>query len=232
MNSFLFWLLFAFVTCSLELLFFVLWADFGLYAWISAMTILANIAVVKLVSFWGVEATLGNILYGATFLAADLLHECYGTRSARRAVFVGFGTLVSFFIIAQLILGFPPSVHDTAQAHLAAILKPLYRLLLASITSYIISQNLNVFLFSRLRALTKGHSLWLVNNGSTLLGQAVDTFLFCLIAFTGVYSWPIFWDICITTYVMKGATAIIGTPFFYLGKRLFDLREKGRQRAL
>ena len=44
--------------------------------------ILANIQVMKLISLFGMTATLGNILYGTSFLATDILSENHGKKDA------------------------------------------------------------------------------------------------------------------------------------------------------
>ena len=44
----------------------------GLYSWIPISTILANIQVVILVNLFGLNATLGNILYAGGFLVTDI----------------------------------------------------------------------------------------------------------------------------------------------------------------
>ncbi len=52
----------------------------GLYAMIGVVTILANIEVVLLVDAFGMEQTLGNILFASTFLITDILSECEGKK--------------------------------------------------------------------------------------------------------------------------------------------------------
>lgn len=41
----------------------------GLIAWIAIAMILANLTVVKTVNLFGIDATLGNIMFASTFLA-------------------------------------------------------------------------------------------------------------------------------------------------------------------
>ncbi|MFH1091986.1 MAG: queuosine precursor transporter, partial [Pseudomonadota bacterium] len=62
--------------------------------------------------------------------------------------------------------------------------------------------------------------LWLRNNASTMVSQALDSVIFCTIAFWGVFPPDTFLQILITTYVLKFIIAVADTPFIYLAKLL------------
>ena len=57
-----------------------------LFALIAVYTLLMNIFVLKQFDVFGLAITGGNALYGATFLATDMLAEHYGKKQALRAV--------------------------------------------------------------------------------------------------------------------------------------------------
>ncbi|MEJ2654625.1 MAG: queuosine precursor transporter, partial [Acidihalobacter sp.] len=67
---------------------------------------------------------------------------------------------------------------------------------------------------------TGGRYLWLRNNASTMVSQALDSIIFVGIAFWGVFPWPEFFQILLTTYIMKFIIAAADTPFIYLAKHL------------
>ena len=70
----------------------------GLFAWIGICTVLANIEVTILVNAFGMEQTLGNTLFAATFLATDILSEVFGKKDAQKGVLAGIFTSLSFII--------------------------------------------------------------------------------------------------------------------------------------
>ena len=74
----------------------------GLYAWTVFATISANIEVLLLVDAFGVEQTLGNILFGSTFLVTDILSEKYGKKGAQVSVNLGVATSMAFIVISQV----------------------------------------------------------------------------------------------------------------------------------
>ena len=58
--------------------------------------------------------------------------------------------------------------------------------------------------------------IWLRNNASTMVSQLIDTTIFTLIAFGGVYPQEVLIEIGITTYFFKWIVAALDTPFIYL----------------
>lgn len=199
----------------------------GLYAFAVFGTLLGNIAVCKCVDIFGVSTTAGNVLYAATFLVTDILSEKYGKRDASRAVAYSFSIMVLWMLGTQLILLFTPNANDYINESLKVVFGLVPRITIASLVGFICSQNLDVFLYHFIWGKT-GNSLaklWLRNNGSTLISQAVDTAIFTTLAFWGVYPVNVFFSIMITTYMFKAIVALCDTPFIYIARRLEPLYE-------
>lgn len=233
----LLWLAFALVNFILIVLAYKLFGKTGLYSWIALGTVLANIQVVKSIEFdlgfIVMGATLGNIMYGTLFLVTDALGEKYGIKSAKRAVYIGFFSLLSTVVIMQLALLFNPAPWDFAQDSLQTIFGFLPRLALGSLLAYGISQMFDVYFFSYIKKRKPGTKyLWLRNNGSTVVSQLIDTIIFVPIAFAPIsifgemgFDWAIVWDIFWTTYIIKVIVAALDTPFVYLITKIKPLEE-------
>ena len=220
MSNELLWLLMAIVDFSALLLVFRLFGETGLHMAIVISIILCNIQVLKIVEIFGLSATLGNILYGSIFLATDLLSELYDKKRARRGVWIGFYALIFTAIIMRIALLFKPSPDDFIDPSLQQIFAFLPRVAFASITAYVISQHHDVWLYHRLKNRTAGKYLWLRNNLTTMLSQLIDTVIFCVIAFWGIFPRHIFLEILLTTYLFKWLVALIDTPFIYAAKAM------------
>lgn len=113
--------------------------------------ILANLQVVKTIEVFGLTATLGNTMYGTAFLATDLLNERYGKEDAKKAVWLGFFTLVMMTVIMQMVLLFEPSPSDMAQESLGQLFGLLPRIAAGSLAAYLVSQFADVYIFSYLK---------------------------------------------------------------------------------
>ena len=202
------------------LLLYRLFGKNGLFAFAIFSTLLGNIAVLKTVDLFGLSTTAGNVLYAATFLCTDILSEKYGRRDAARAVMYSFSIMLLWLIGTQMILWFTPNSNDFVSDSLGTIFGLVPRITIASLTGYVCSQSLDVFLYHFIWKKTgdSKSGLWLRNNGSTLISQAVDTVIFVFIAFWGTYPNEVFFGILFTTYLFKAIVALLDTPFMYLAR--------------
>ncbi|MFV0422786.1 queuosine precursor transporter [Oleidesulfovibrio sp.] len=227
MNEIL-WIGFALLDLTLALALFRFFGRAGIYGIIVFNLLLCNIQVLKTVTLFGMTTTLGNILYAGVFLATDMLSEFYGRKEAQRGVLLGFTVVVMATIYMQIALMFTPAADDFAQPHLSAIFGVLPRLAIASIAAYLTSQMHDVWAFEFWKKKTEGHFLWLRNNASTLVSQMIDSAVFCLIAFWGVFPTPILLEIMLTTYIFKGVVALLDTPFMYIARRIHNANPTSR----
>ncbi|KAB1440891.1 queuosine precursor transporter [Pseudodesulfovibrio senegalensis] len=224
MNEIL-WLVFAVMDLCLVLAVYRLFGRTGLFALIVFNLLLCNIQVMKTVELFGLTTTLGNILYASVFLATDMISEFYGKKDAKKAVMLGFVTLLMMVGYMQLALLFQPAADDFAQPHLAALFGFMPRIALGSLAAYLVSQMHDIWIFHIIKERTGGKHLWLRNNLSTMSSQLLDSLVFCSIAFLGLFPMNVWWEIVISTYVIKLAVAALDTPFMYLARRLFHRPE-------
>lgn len=209
----------------------------GLYCFTVFATITANIEVLIMVNAFGMEQTLGNILFASTFLVTDILSETEGKREAGRAVTIGICTSAFFILLSQSWLLYRPSPSDWASDSFHVIFSNTPRLLFASLLVYAVSQRFDVWAYHKWWEFTTekfGDSrkmLWLRNNGSTLISQLLNTVLYTFGAFWGMYTWQVLLSICFSSYVIFVATSLLDTPFVYWARQIAEKRtEKEVQR--
>lgn len=221
----LIWFLFMIGDLSIALLIFRIFGKKGLLMLIAANIIICNIQVLKTVELFGITATLGNILYGSIFFATDVISELYGKKEAKRAVLIGFASLLIMTLYMQVSLLFQPAPDDFASEHLQALFGFMPRIALGSLTAYLLSQLHDVWAFEFWKQKTKGKYLWLRNNFSTLVSQMIDSVVFCVIAFLGLFPMNIWFEILITTYLFKLIVALFDTPFIYFAKKMGESKK-------
>ncbi len=207
-----------------------LFGKLGLFIWIPISTILANIQVLVTIESFGLVATLGNVMYGSCFLATDILAENYGKKEARKAVAIGFFSLIFSALVMNYILMYT-SIEDAFSVamfeNIKSIFKMLPRLALASLVAFFISQNHDVWAFEFWKKKFPGtKNLWIRNNASTLVSQCLDTAIFTLIAFWGQMPVNVLWQIFTTTVILKTIISLMDTPFVYLGVLIHKNRNK------
>jgi uncharacterized integral membrane protein (TIGR00697 family) len=180
-----------------------------------AALMIANIVAIKTVNVGFANVTAAIFFYPITFIMADTISEIWGRHVARRAIWTGLLMNAVMVGIFTLVIHMPSAPFFTNQKELELILGGVPRIVLASLVAYSISQNLDVYLFTKLREKTKGRHLWLRTNVATILCQIIDTAIFFSIAFIGIMPLP---DMIAATGVefgVKVAMSIIGTPFIY-----------------
>ncbi len=193
-----------------------------LLALIAVQAVLMNIFVLKTMPLFGLETTGGNVLYASIFLGTDLICEHMGSKKARQAVWLGFFASIFFIVMSQFILLYTPSLlgdgqflHDT----LSTVFGFAPQILFGSMLAFLVSQNLDIYIFNWIKKRTGEKHLWLRNNGSTLISQLFDTLIFTFVGLWGIVAnVENFWQIVLFTYLIKSFVAIVDTPFIYLSK--------------
>ncbi|WP_319561559.1 queuosine precursor transporter [Marispirochaeta sp.] len=218
------WALLLFINFFTIIVLYRVMGKTGLYIWIPISVIIANIQVLKTVNIFGFTATLGNIVYATSFLVTDILSENYGKNEAKKAVWVGFFAIFVMTLFMNIAIWFVPAPSDFAQEALSSIFLIMPRIAGASLAAYILSQRHDVWAYSFWRnRFPEDRQIWIRNNLSTMVSQLIDSIVFVLIAFWGLYEMRVLMDILITTYVIKWLVAVADTPFIYWAKRI---REK------
>lgn len=207
---------------------FILFGENGLVCWTVIATISANIEVLILINAFGMEQTLGNILFASTFLVTDILSEVVGKKQANRAVNVGVFTSICFVLLSQSWFLYTPSANDFASPSIQNVFSNTPRLMIVGLLVYAIAQRFDVWAYHFIWEVTEKHSgskrafLWLRNNGSTLMSQLINTVLFTIGAFWGIYDIKALVSIAVSSYIIFIFTSLADTPIVYLARKWAD----------
>jgi uncharacterized integral membrane protein (TIGR00697 family) len=182
------------------------------------LLIAANVMASKVIALGPVLIDAGTLTYPLTFMLGDLLAECFDQAAARRVVYLGFAANLAFSALCFIGALLPGA---RAAADFAAAYDLLFRynprILVASFTGYLTGSLLNLASFRWIRILTGERFLALRTIGSTLLGAAVDTLLFTLIAWAFTIPWHDLAVMALSSYCVKMAyETLIATPLDYL----------------
>ncbi|MHC1605646.1 MAG: queuosine precursor transporter [Candidatus Methanofastidiosia archaeon] len=185
----------------------------GMYV---ALVVTANILASKIVLFAGKAVPAAVIVYSSSFLLTDMLSEFYGKKEARKAVWAGFLANIALVLSVYIAIMWQPAPFWGNQEAFESVLKNTPRIVMASLIAYFFSQHHDVLSYSWWKKKYPKH-LWLRNNASTIVSQAIDTVLFITIAFYGIFPLT---EMIIGQYLVKLIIALIDTPFIYAVKRL------------
>jgi len=189
---------------------------FGLFA---SAVVVTNAVSGNVINVGPFTFVAGTLLYPVTFLLTDVLSEVFGKRAAQRAVWCGFVAQLLAVAFIQALRWFP-SIDPEMAAAFEKLFAPVPRIVLGSMTAYLIAQSIDVRLFHAIRDRTHGEHLWLRNNGSTLVSQAVDTAVFVVVAFAGVLDTGTLVAMALGQYTAKAIMAAADTPLCYAAVEL------------
>ncbi|MBQ7980634.1 MAG: queuosine precursor transporter, partial [Oscillospiraceae bacterium] len=89
-----------------------LFGKIGLYAITVLATVFANIEVLMVIEGFGMQQTLGNVMFASTYLITDILSENEDKKSAARAVWLGVFSSVVMLLFTQYWLLYTPASSD------------------------------------------------------------------------------------------------------------------------
>jgi queuosine precursor transporter len=190
--------------------------------------VLSNIASSAKIIDWGVSLgklalsfDAGTVLFPISYIIGDVLTEVYGYKRSRRIIWLGFGTLAfsaMVFWLVQVLPGEATWQASVGQQTYDQILGSMSSgaIVVASLAGFLAGSFSNAVMMAFMKVLTKGKLLWTRTIGSSIIGQAFDTFAFIFIASAlGVFPWSLFWSLSITNYIFKLIVEVVVTPITY-----------------
>lgn len=147
-----------------------------------AVFLISNITAQKGVELGPLITDGAFFLFPISYVIGDVIAEVYGFKTARRAVFTGFGIAVVAVVSFYIAIWLPPAGFYDMQDTFAAVLGLLPRVVVASLTGYVVGQLLNAWVLQKMKDRLGRGNLWARLIGSTVVGELADTLLFCSIA--------------------------------------------------
>lgn len=150
-----------------------------------ALLLISNIGAVKLIDFGGNFITDGGaLLFPLTYILGDVLAEVYGLKAATRTILLGFGVSI-LASLSFILVDLAPALDEEVGNAFSTVLGFLPRIVLASMCGYLVGQFLNAYVLVRMKQRFGSRRLWVRLLGSTIVGEAADTIVFCTVAFIG-----------------------------------------------
>jgi queuosine precursor transporter len=183
-----------------------------------------------------IQHTCGMLTFPITFLITDLINEFYGKKAARRIVWIGFAAGGFVFLVINIALAMP---HWEVEFNIASrsfddVFSSSRVMYVASLSAYLVGSFCDIAIFSWLKRITGGKRVWLRATGSTVVSQAIDSFIVTWLAFSvartalssGVPAMPMdeVLKTAATGYLLKFVIALGLTPIIYLGRWVMRTR--------
>mgnify|MGYP000870424390 FL=1 len=201
-----------------------------------ALLLISNVAATKLIAFgptWSpfglpvlpIITDGGALLFPLTYVLGDVLAEVFGMRGARRAILLGFGVSLLASLTFLAVGAAPAAPGYENQEAFVAVLGFVPRIVVASLAGYLVGQFLNAWVLVKLKQWREGKGMWKRLLGSTVVGEAADTTIFCLIAFGGQIDGGTMLNYIVVGYLFKVGVEAVLLPVTYRVISLVRSRE-------
>jgi uncharacterized integral membrane protein (TIGR00697 family) len=180
-----------------------------------AVVIISNIASTKILLLGPFTFDGGTLLFPISYIFGDVLTEVYGYKASRRVIWTGFLSCLALSGVLWVVGKLPPAADWPHQEAYQNILMYTPRIAVASLIAFTAGEFSNSYILAKMKIWTQGRFLWTRTIGSTLVGEGVDTALFCVIAFAGLYPGRLLAAIIISNYIFKVGVEVIATPATY-----------------
>lgn len=156
------------------------------------------------------------VIFAVTFLITDIVNERFGRSTTYRMIAIAFATQIVMLAFLALSNSLEPAPFWDGQDAWKRVFGIVPRIMLASWATFLVSENLDAFLFDILRRMTGGRHLWMRNVVSSALSLSVDTVLFVSLAFAGT-DMPL-WELMKGQFIAKYLVCLADIPFMYLNR--------------
>lgn len=164
----------------------------------------------------------GVLVFSITYLLTDIVNEKFGRKETQKMILVAFVSQIAMVFFFWLGVKFTPAPFWTMQSSWEQIFNLVPRITFASWISFLITENLDAYIYAWFKIFTKGKYLWMRNAFSSIPSLFLDSLIFIPIAFFGIM--PIVPLIAGQTSV-KWLVGLINIPFMYLNKAILGKNE-------
>jgi uncharacterized integral membrane protein (TIGR00697 family) len=176
----------------------------------------SDVLSLKIALVAGFSIDAGTFVYPFTFTLRDMVHKLLG-RSAARAIIVAAGAInLAMAGLFSFAAWLPPDPTWTLQREFAAVLTPVWRIVVASIVAEIASEFTDTEMYHLWITRVTRRYQWARVLVSNSVSVPLDSLLFSWGAFGGrlppATVWSIFW----ANVLVKGAVTLVSLPGIYL----------------
>jgi len=190
-----------------------------------AVLLISNTTSTKILRFGPFTFDGGTLLFPIAYIFGDILTEVYGYKRSRKVIWTGFFCLMLMVAFYGLVGYLPAAADWPYQQEYQHLLGFVPRIALASLVAYLAGEFSNSYVLAKMKVAMKGKALWARTIGSTIIGEALDTSIFVMIAFYGALPGPLLWAVAVSNYIFKVGIEVLFTPATYAAVRFLKRAE-------
>jgi uncharacterized integral membrane protein (TIGR00697 family) len=183
-----------------------------------AAQLLSDIASLKITLVAGFSMDAGTFIYPLTFTIRDLVHKRLGRQVARSVILLAAGINLFMAFFLHFTAWLPQDPSWGLGREFAAVLGPVWRIVIASIVAEVISELIDTEIYHLWQSRITEKFQWMRVLSSNAVSIPIDSLIFCWGAFGFVLPHDVVWSIFFANVIVKGAVTIVSLPAIYLVK--------------
>ena len=148
--------------------------------------IAANLLETKVIQVFGITVTAGLLVFPISYIINDCIAEVWGFRKARLIIWSGFA--MNFFVVMLGLIAVALPFWE-GEAHFNFVFGMAPRIVVASLTAFLVGSFLNAYVMSRMKVTSGGRNFSARAIWSTIVGETADSIIFFPVAFGGIIAW-------------------------------------------
>ena len=183
-----------------------------------SLIIFSNLGSLRILNIAGLSVDGGALLYPFTFTMRDLLHKKTGAQITRFTIWLAAGINILLFAFVWMVGALPADPTVGAQAEYSLVLAPGLRLVAASVVAMTIAELIDTVVYSAVRRKYGTRKQWLRVILSNTISVPIDTAVFLLIAYTGLYDFSVLVGMFLSNLIIKYVVSLLSFGCVYLVK--------------
>ena len=151
--------------------------------------IAANLLETKVIQVFGITVTAGLLVFPISYIINDCIAEVWGFRKARLIIWSGFAMNFFEVMLGLIADALPASPFWEGEAHFNFVFGMAPRIVVASLTAFLVGSFLNAYVMSRMKVTSGGRNFSARAIWSTIVGETADSIIFFPVAFGGIIAW-------------------------------------------
>ena len=183
-----------------------------------AAQLLSDIASLKITLIAGFSMDAGTFIYPLTFTIRDLVHKRLGKTAARTVIILAAAINLFMAVFFHFTAWLPQDPTWGLGNEFAAILGPVWRIVIASIIAEVFSELIDTEVYHLWQSRITKRYQWMRVLSSNAVSIPVDSLIFCWGAFGFVLPHEVVWSIFFANVIVKSVVTIISLPSIYMVK--------------
>ena len=181
-----------------------------------AAQLLSDIASLKITLIAGFSMDAGTFIYPVTFTIRDLVHKRLGISAARSVIILAAVINLFMAVFFHFVARLPQDPAWGLGKEFAAILGPVWRIVIASILAEVFSELIDTEVYHLWQSRITKKFQWMRVLSSNAVSIPIDSLIFCWGAFGFVLPADVVWSIFWANVIVKSVVTVFSLPSIYL----------------